>query len=243
MGKLNKFLIFFIISFLLLSCSSKNTDEVVKTEDAEQMAYKLFEEGKYNKALDYFLVLRYEKTGKERAKALFYIGNIYFKQKDWNNAIETFKDLLGNYFYDGETYNEPAAYMMSIAYYKVAPKEGRDMTSIDRSIDGLSYYLQMFPNGAHYTEIAEKKNELEMRKAKDIMKTGDFYFNRKEYEAAKVTYAAILEENPDFILEDEVLYKIAICYLKEGEKDIAETYFDRIDEDSPYYKKLEKVFE
>jgi len=243
MDGIRKYLLLILIVSSFFSCAKKSNDEVVKPENAEKMAYDLFEKHKYDKALDYFLVLRYEKTGKERAKALFYIGSIYYKKKDWTNAIETFKELLEDYYYPEESFTEPAAYMMSIAYYKIVPKAGRDMSSIDKSISGLPYYLQMFPNGEHYKEISEKKNELEIRKARYILSIGDFYFNRREYEAAKITYETVLDENPDFILEDELLYKIAICYLKEGEKDIAETYFDRIDEDSPFYKKLEKKFE
>ncbi len=234
---MRRILIILLFVVLFLGCFHK-TNDITKDEDA----FTLFDKGKYDLALDKFLVLRYETSGIEKGRVIYYTGLIYYKKKNWHEAISSFKELLENYPTIGDSILEPAAYMMGVAYFKIAPKAGRDISAIDNSIDGLSYYIQMFPKGPHFNEIWDLREKLIERESRYKLSTGDFYFNRREYEAAKVVYETILEENPDFPLEDELLYKIAVCYLKEGERDIAENYFNKIDEDSKYYRKLEKYF-
>jgi outer membrane protein assembly factor BamD (BamD/ComL family) len=67
--------------------------------------------------------------------------------------------------------------------------------------------------------------ELRTQLARHVMKMGDFYLKRDEFQAAAERYRSVLNIYPGLGMDSESLYKLGICYENMMRQDEARRLF------------------
>jgi len=110
-----------------------------------------------------------------------------------------------------------AIYQQGMCYYQRMHGIDRDQTPTIQTIQTLARLLEMYPNsqyaGMAQARIAEAQNNL----AGHEFYVGEFYYNRKDYEAAMNRFLGLLQYYPD-----SGYHQRALNYISEYKQMVAE---------------------
>lgn len=202
------FFIAFILS-LLFSCAK------VTEEKRAKLAVELYSEGMsaygnrdYKKAVEKLKeALKYLEnlTPAQIKEIKLAIGESYYLDKDYVNAVVYFEDFLFNYQEAPES--ERVQYLLIDSYMKVAPDAYRDQTYTYRAIDKAKEFLNRYPNSAYADRVLEVLERAEKRLADHEYLVGKFYEDYGYYYSASLRYRDLLINYPEQVSQAEVFYR------------------------------------
>jgi len=202
------FFIAFILS-LLFSCAK------VTEEKRVELAVELYSEGMsaygnrdYKKAVEKLKeALKYLEnlTPAQIKEIKLAIGESYYLDKDYVNAVVYFEDFLFNYTEAPES--ERIQYLLIDSYMKVAPDAYRDQTYTYKAIDKAKEFLNKYPNSAYADRVLEVLERAEKRLADHEYLVGKFYEDYGYYYSASLRYRDLLINYPEQVSQAEVLYR------------------------------------
>lgn len=199
----------------------------------------------YQCALDNYLIVLDNKSYKseEQYLLLYYIGNSYFKLKQYTRALEYFNqsvNLNSGYIYNfyglGDAYYNMANYNQAVEFYKKAnllTKTPAEKDDIAWWL-GKSYYAQK-----KYSESATEYKKISSRLDKyykvDAL-IGDAFFSLNKYDSALVYYKlADKIVKTDDAISKAIACFIGKCYREMGNKEMAIQFFnDALTKDPKY---------
>ncbi len=194
---------------LLFSCA-KVTDE-----KREKLAMELYSEGMsaygdrdYGKAVQKLKeALKYLEnlTPAQIREIKLAIGESYYFDKDYINAVVYFEDFLFNYPEAPES--ERVQYLLINSYMKVAPDAYRDQTYTYRAIEKAKEFLNRYPNSAYTDKVLEVLQEAEKRLSEHEYLVGRFYEDYGYYYSASLRYRELLINYPEQVSQAEVFYR------------------------------------
>jgi outer membrane assembly lipoprotein YfiO len=88
----------------------------------------------------------------------------------------------------------------------------RDQTATFDAMGYLDRLMRDYPSAVETREGERIFLELRGRLARNVMQTGDFYFSRREHQAAAERYRRVIDEYPGLGHDAEALYKLGVCY-------------------------------
>ncbi len=202
------FFIAFILS-LLFSCAK------VTEEKRAKLAVELYSEGMsaygnrdYKKAVEKLKeALKYLEnlTPAQIKEIKLAIGESYYLDKDYVNAVVYFEDFLFNYQEAPES--ERVQYLLIDSYMKVAPDAYRDQTYTHKAIDKAKEFLNKYPNSAYADKVLEVLERAEKRLADHEYLVGKFYEDYGYYYSASLRYRDLLINYPEQVSQAEVFYR------------------------------------
>lgn len=225
----NIFLIL-LTAFTLASCSEYQ--KALNKDDVEQkyiMAEKMYDSGKYNKAIRLFEQIAPGYKGKTNAENMFYMyADASYKMKQYGMSAHLFERFSMNY--PRSEKSEKALFLSGKSFAELSPRYTKDQTDTYRAIDKLQEFIDKY----HESEYAPEANEIVASLSQKIEKK---YFEiakqynsiagyTRDYKAAVVALDNFLIDYPGTIYTEDALfykfdsvYNIAINSVKNKKKE------------------------
>lgn len=207
-----------IVSLLFLmalftSCNEyqkalKNEDVAVKFE----MGTKLYEEGKYTKAIRLFEQIAPAYRGKPQAEKLFYMfAQSYYKTNQFYLAGYQFESFVSSYPKSEKL--QEAAFLGANSYSKLSPVYSLDQTDTFKAIDKLQAFIDTYPNSEYLSQANETVRGLTEKIEKKVYENAKGYNTISDYKSALVALDNFIADYPGTkYKEDALFYRFDSAY-------------------------------
>lgn len=207
---MNKIFFILILAITLGSCSSYQ--KALKSEDVTlkyEVATKMYESGKYTKAIRLFEQIAPTYRGKPGAEKMFYMfAQSYYKTKQNYLAGYQFESFASSYPKSEKV--EEAAYLSAESYSKESPRYSLDQGNTDKAIDKLQNFINLYPNSQYLPqanvlvkELREKLEKKAFEIAKQYNTIGGY---TRDYSAAIKALDNFIADYPGTPLKEDALY-------------------------------------
>lgn len=186
------------------------------------IGYCYYKQNLYPQALSEFLSL--EDLGGYQRIAPYYIVQIYYAIGDYDKVFDKAKKLLTNYpdnaynaelhrmigeiYYQRGNFNEAAHYLK--AYHEIRTQNKKEILRNDLYLLGISCYRnQMYDEAISYLKEV-KQNPADSIAESTCLHLGHSYVCKKDYEKAKISYAAAIEFSINDTLREEAMYNYVL---------------------------------
>ena len=169
------------------------------------------------------------------------IADAYFEDQKYEEALSYYRD-----FSDLHPQHPEVPYTVwrsALCHEKRKKGPNHDQTAVREAVIYLDRLLLNFPYSEYAAEGEELWRSLRRQLADNILRIGDFYRKRREYEAAAERYRMLLNEYPGLGFDQETLYKLGLSYWEMNRTVEAEKIFQSIVQnyaDSDYAQKAEE---
>lgn len=202
-----------LLVILFTSCNEyqkalKNDDVAVKFE----MATKLYESGKYNKAIRLFEQIAPAYRGKPQAEKLFYMfSQSYYKTKQYYLAGYQFESFVSGYPKSEKI--QEAAYLGPKSYSMLSPAYSLDQTDTYKAIEKLQSFIDTYPNSEYLAEANETVRVLTEKIEKKVFENAKGYNTILDYKSALIALDNFILDYPGTpYKEDALFYKFDSAY-------------------------------
>ena len=207
-----------IISLLLLVVVVSSCNEyqkALKTEDVAvkfDMATKLYDSGKYTKAIRLFEQIAPAYRGKPQAEKLFYMfAQSYYKTKQYYLAGYQFESFVSGYPKSEKI--QEAAYLGAKSYSMLSPVYSLDQKDTFKAIEKLQAFIDNYPNSQYLAEANQTVKVLTEKIEKKVYENAKGYNTISDYKSAIVAFDLFLGDYPGTIYkEDALFYKYDSAY-------------------------------
>jgi outer membrane protein assembly factor BamD len=200
-----------IVSLLLLvvlfsSCNEyqkalKNEDIAAKFE----MGTKMYEAGKYSKAIRLFEQIAPQYRGKPQAEKLFYMfSQSYYKTKQYTLSGYQFENFVSSYPKSEKL--QESAYLGAKSYSKLSPEYSLDQTDTFKAIEKLQTFIDTYPNSEFLGEANESVRVLAEKIEKKVFENAKGYNTISEYKAAIVALDNFIIDFPGTKYQEDALF-------------------------------------
>ena len=146
MLKIKNILLLIVLSLGLTSCS-EFSKVLNKGTSVEQLALatKLFDAGKYNKALQLFEKILPDYQGKAQLERIqFMMAESNYKTKNYIVSAYLYDRFTKNY--PKSTKKEEASYLSAYSYYLSTPRSSLDQSDTQTAIEAFQKFIDKYPN-------------------------------------------------------------------------------------------------
>ncbi|PLX11329.1 MAG: outer membrane protein assembly factor BamD [Marinilabiliales bacterium] len=236
--------ILLIAGLMIVTFGCNGYQKILKSSNNElkyETAIDYYEKGNFNRALQFFDILRAVHRGTPKGELLtYYTANCYFQMKDYNIASYYYKQYTQ--LYPRGEHVKKAAFTSAYCNYLDSPRSSLDQTSTFTALKELQNYIDMYPNDDKVEEATRLMDELRDKleiKDYDIAK---LYYYMDSYQAAITSFENILEDYPDTDYQEDILYYITKAYYKYAEKSIYTKQKDRYEKTVEAYNNLMQLY-
>ena len=245
---LTKFILIIAFSFFLNSCSLKN-DKLVKPKKIPSLeklyveAYKNFEIGKYNDAIELFNEVEKNYGYTEWAsKALLLKAYIYYDSSRYIDALENLK--IFKKLHSGNKEMVYAEYLIAICLFEQININSRDQTNTKLALNQFNKVINNYPNSLYAEDLVIKLDLIYDQLAGKEMYVARYYQKREKWLAALKRLMNVLEKYQTTIYTEEALHRLVEINYKIGNIEAAKKYASILGynfNDSDWFKKSYKI--
>lgn len=232
-------------------------DLVLEGYDAEakyELAFELFNNGKFNKAANMFESLSMLTSGTERDDTVqFYWGLSNYRDTDYYTAQTNFDKFISNY--PRSPFTEYASFLRLDCLFRSTLRYELDQTPTYTCMAAINQFLLDYPDTDKREICYSMLSNLEERLDKKALENAKLYYKMEDYKAAKVAFRNILKEDADNIYREDILYYTAMSSYKYAAMSVPEKQRERyllfVDdylnfigeyEESKYRKELDALY-
>jgi outer membrane protein assembly factor BamD len=167
--------IYFIMIFLLFYSCSKNTKPEITSPDEEyQQIVKLFEEGNYEKTINYLTYFFNRYPGSHWIDdAQFYYAESYYQLHNYMEAINEFQFLLNNF--PNSNWSELGLLRKAQCLEEMSPLPQRDQTLTKEALETYEEFIRKYPYSKYLEEAKESKKSAEEKINQKLIEIGETY--------------------------------------------------------------------
>ncbi|MNK85962.1 outer membrane biogenesis protein BamD [compost metagenome] len=210
---MKKTVLLLIVVTLFYSCGEyqkalKNEDVAAKFE----MATKMYDAGKYTKAIRLFEQLATSYRGKPQAEKLFYMfSQSYYKTKQYYLAGYQFEAFVSGYPRSEKV--QEAAFLGAYSYSKLSPVYSLDQADTVKAIEKLQTFIDNYPNSEYIAQANEAVQKLNGKLEKKAYENAKGYNTISDYKSALIAFDNFIADFPGTPLkEDALFYKYDSAY-------------------------------
>ena len=200
-----------ILSLLLLVAVFSSCNEyqkALKSEDVAvkfDMATKLYEAGKYSKAIRIFEQIAPAYRGKPQAEKLFYMfSQSYYKTKQYTLSGYQFESFVSSYPKSEKL--QEAAYLGAKSYSMLSPVFSLDQTDTNKALDKLQSFIDTYPNSEYVTEANSVVKVLSEKIEKKVYENAKGYNTISDFKSAIVALDNFVADYPGTPFKEDALY-------------------------------------
>ena len=250
---INKFLLFFVLVFMLVSCAK---DEVKKSTLKERSLDLQVLEA-YQEGMDYL-----EAGDALYAASKFNEAELLFPQSIWAPKSA----LMAAYAYYSQDYLKDAIaeldrflkvypkhksldyvyYLMSISYYEQIVDEKKDSRSILKAKKYFEILINDYPKTTYSLDAKFKLDLINDILASKEMYIGRYYFEKKKWIAAINRFKTVVDVYETTMYAEEALHRLVEVHYTIGLKDEAKKYAKLLGynyQSSEWYKNSYSLFD
>jgi len=237
-------IILILTSFFLINCSSKNENlikpkKTIPLELLYKEAYKNFEQGKYQDAVELFQEVEKNYGYTEwAAKALLLKSYIYYDSSRYVEALENLKNFKK--LYSGNSELAYVEYLIAICLFEQINISARDQTNTRLSFQQFNKVIKNYPNTPYAEDLKLKLDLINDQLAGKEMYVARYYQKREKWLAALKRLTNILEKYQTTIYIEEALHRMVEIHYKIGNIEAAKKYASILGynfNDSDWFKK------
>ncbi|ADX68686.1 outer membrane protein assembly factor BamD [Weeksella virosa] len=196
----------FLVATMLTSCNTQY-NKAMKSSDKDEIfsiANTLFEQGKYDLALELYNRISTSFVGTEKAADIAYnIAQANYNDENYRLSGHLFKNFAGTYPLDHRA--EDALYLSAFSYYKDSPRYNLDQTSTYNAIDEMQNFINTYPESEHVAQANEYIDELRGKLEKKAFEIARVYYKTMKYKAAGVAFDNMVDDFPDSKYREEAM--------------------------------------
>jgi len=161
-----------------------------------QEAIRLYNNGKYSKALVLFNDLVKLYRGRPEAEDLnYYFAFTNYKLGDYTTARYQFKSFTDTY--PGSPKAEECRYMAAYCYYLESPVYSLDQDNTLKAIESLQLFINIYPESDRAEEVSGLINTLRDKLERKSYENAKLYLDIGDYLAAVIAFENSLRDYPD----------------------------------------------
>lgn len=194
-----------LLLFVIVISSCGEYQKMLRNPDSGlkyAMAEKMYNKGKYKKALSLMEQIVPVYRGKPQAeKLMFMYSNTYYLLEDYYLSGYQFERFTVSYPKSDSV--ELASYRSASSYYQLSPRYSLDQTDTYIGLEKLQSFIDTYPNSEYRTESNKKVNTLTLKlQKKDIeialqyLKTGQAL---NSYKSAIAAFENFINDHPGSI--------------------------------------------
>lgn len=205
-----------LIVFVLFAITSCNEfQKALKSEDSAkkfEVASKMYESGKYSKAIQLFEQIAPTFRGKPQSEQLYYMfAQSYYKTKQYYLSGYQFESFASSYP-KSETIEE-ASFLGAKSYSMLSPVYSIDQTDTYKAIDKLQNFIDTYPNSKYLSEANETVKLLREKLEKKAFENAKGYNTISDYKSALVALDNFISDYPGTPYKEKALfYKLDSSY-------------------------------
>ena len=251
MNFLKIFLIFFLVSFFLTSCTKKEKISLVVEEDVESQMIRAFKEGydefeagdalyaakKFNEAELLFPQSSWAPKAALMAAYVYYAQDYYFDaESELKRFIKTYPkhpDL--NY----------AHFLLAMCYYEKIIDEKKDLGPLLLAQEKFNFIVQTYPDSDYALDAGYKLDLIQDYLASKEMYIAFHYMKKKKWVASINRYKTVVEQYDKTIYVEEALHRLVELYFTIGLENESQRYASLLGynyQSSKWYEKSYKIF-
>ena len=198
-----------------LFCSCSEYQKALKTEDVAvkyDMATKLYDAGKYSKAIRLFEQIAPSYRGKPQAEKLFYMfAQSYYKTKQYYLAGYQFESFVSGYPKSEKI--QEASYLGAKSYSMLSPVYSLDQADTVKAIDKLQAFIDNYPNSEYLPEANAAVKVLSEKIEKKVYENAKGYNTISDFKSAIVAFDNFISDYPGTKFKENALfYKFDSAY-------------------------------
>ncbi|MGL2993774.1 outer membrane protein assembly factor BamD [Flavobacterium sp. TSSA_36] len=203
---MKKIVALLILALVLGSCGEYQ--KALKTEDVGvkyELAEKLYDAGKYSKAIRLFEQIAPAYRGKPQAEKMFYMySQAYYKTKQYVLAGYQFESFASNYPRSEKV--QEAAYLGAKCYSMLSPVYSLDQVDTFKAIEKLQNFIDNYPNSEYLKEANETMRTLNQKIEKKVYENAIGYNKIMDYKSALISLDNFIADYPGTSLKENALY-------------------------------------
>ncbi|WP_300569210.1 outer membrane protein assembly factor BamD [Flavobacterium sp.] len=210
---MNRIIYAFLLVVVFSSCSQyqraiKSEDPAVKLE----VATKMYEAEKYEKAIRLFEQLAPGFRGKPQSEDLFYMfSQSYYKTKQYYLSGYQFESFAA--LYPKSAKAEEALFLSAKSYSELSPVYTLDQVDTDKAIIKLQSFIDKYPNSQYLSEANELVKKLREKLEKKAFEIAKQYNTVSDFKPAIKALDIFLADYPGTPYKEKALYyKFDSCY-------------------------------
>ena len=204
-----------LVLVLAFFCSCSEYQKALKSEDVGvkfEMATKLYEAGKYAKAIRIFEEIAPAYRGKPQAEKMFYMfSQSYYKSQQYYLAGYQFESFASSYPKSEKI--EEAAFLGAKSYSMLSPAYSLDQTDTTKAINKLQEFIDVYPNSMYLAEANADLKKLTDKIEKKVFENAKQYNTISDFKSAIVALDNFISDYPGTKYKEEALfYKLDSSY-------------------------------
>jgi len=206
MLKIKNSILGLLIALTLTSCG-EFTKVLNKGTSVDQyaLATKLYEEGKYSKALQLFEKVIPAYRGKPQMERIqFMVAKANYDTKGYLLAAYHFDRFAKNY--PKSTKKEEASYLAAHSYYLAIPRSSLDQSDTKTAIDSFQRFIDTYPTSDKIGDANKFVQEMQLRLEQKAYDIAYQYYHTEQYKSAIVAFDNFLSDNLGTSFKEEALY-------------------------------------
>jgi outer membrane protein assembly factor BamD len=229
---------------VILGYGCKNYNKILKSGNNElkfETGVDLYEKGDFNKALQFFDILRAVQRGTDKGEKLtYYTANCYFQMKDYQIASYYYKQYVD--MYPRSEHAEESAFLSAYCNYLESPRATLDQTNTYIALRELQSFIDVYHGSPKVDEAHRLMDDLRGKLEVKNYNIGRLYFRMGDYQAAITSFENLLDDYPDTDFKENVLYSITKAYFTYAEKSILSKKEERYEKTIESYNNLLFLF-
>ncbi len=229
-----------IIGLLAVSFGCNNFQKILKTADNDskyETGMDLYEKGDFNKALQFFDLLRAIYRGTDKgAKLTYYTANCYYQTKNYTVAGYYYKQYTQ--MYPRSEYAQECSFLAAYCSFLNSPRPGLDQSSTYQALSELQQFIDAYPKSKQVKDANQLMDKLRAKLETKAYNISKLYYRMGDYQAAITSFENLMDNYPDSDYQEDVLYYIAKAYFLYAEKSIYQKKAERYEKTVEAYNNL-----
>lgn len=203
---MKKIVLLLVVLVFLASCSEyqkalKSEDPAVKLE----MATKMYEAKKYNKAIRVFEQIASVYRGKPESENLYFMfSQSYFKSEQYYLAGYQFESFVSSFPKSDKA--QEASFLGAKSYSMLSPVYSLDQTDTTKAIEKLQAFIDTYPNSIYLAEANVIMKNLNEKLERKVFENAKGYNTISDYKAALVALDNFIADFPGTPFKEEALF-------------------------------------
>lgn len=197
-----------IVAIVVLFSSCNEYQKAIKSEDAAvkfTVATKLYEAGKYAKAIRLFEQIAPAYKGKPQAEKMFYIySQSLYKTNQFYLAGYQFESFAASYPKSDKI--EEASFLGAKCFTKLSPVYSLDQADTNKAIDKLQSFIDIYPESTYLAEANTIVKILREKLEKKSFENAKQYNTISDYKSALTALDNFIINFPGTVYKEKALY-------------------------------------
>lgn len=241
------------VLLIVAGCGSSGRLRYETPQEAYERGIDLYEEGKYDRAAEYFRgVFDFGRTSEWADDAQYYLARATYENGEYLVAASEFDRFVQLYRTDPRAVE--AEYQRAMSYYQLSPSYQLDQTDTEQAIEQFLLFVSRNPESELVPEANERIIELRNKLARKQYEAAQLYMRRELYEAAAVTFESVFDRYPETPWADDALLGAMRAYIAFADLSVQNLQAERLRQaveaydrlvqipDSPLLKEAEEVY-